>query len=80
MDWYIKYRTTIWGVIWFFAGIVSGNSDRLYNNLSTPPPPNVQIRILEERVNDLEKRTLRLETDKNMKMPYWSGVIADNIG
>lgn len=52
LAWYVKYRTTIWGVIWFVVGLVGGNVDRLQENL---PNPGGDIQALEVRVEKLEQ-------------------------
>ncbi len=33
--WYMKWRTTIWGAIWFAVGLFGGNADRIKENIPT---------------------------------------------
>lgn len=65
--WYVKHRTKIWGAIWFIAGLVGGNTDRLYSELSKPLSTDSRIETLNEDLEILEGRVLQLELDKGYK-------------
>lgn len=65
--WYTKHRTKIWGTVWFIAGLVGGNTDRLYSELSKPLSTDSRIETLNEDLEILEGRVLQLELDKGYK-------------
>lgn len=74
--WYTKHRTKIWGTIWFIAGLLGGNTDRLYSELSKPLSSDNKIEAIEADLHRLENRVLQLEMGENsQKMPLWSGSI-----
>ena len=50
-NFYIKHRTKIWGIIWFFIGSLGANSDRIMSYVV----PTERLKKIEERVDKLEK-------------------------
>lgn len=49
--WYVKYRTTIWGIVWFLVGLFGGNVDRAKDYVPTLKYSDKQV---EQKVEELE--------------------------
>jgi len=50
--WYVRYRTTIWGVVWFVVGVFGGNVDRIVEKI---PTLKYQQQTIEKNSKELQK-------------------------
>ena len=63
--WYLKYRTTIWGVVWFCVGLFGGNVDRAQEYIPTLKYSTPEIQQKLNEYNELleKARNLKKEID-----------------
>lgn len=64
--WYIRYRTTIWGIVWFIVGVFGGNVDRIVEKIPTLQYQQQEIQKNNEELQKKIDKTL----DKNCFAQY----------
>ncbi len=61
--WYLRWRTTIWGVVWFAAGIFGGNADRIKDYVPTLKYSNEEIQQATDEYNELKQKLLKAKEE-----------------
>ena len=63
VKWYIKYRTTIWGVVWFCVGLFGGNVDRMKDKIPTLQYSNQEVQQKLEEYNLLKENLIKTKEE-----------------
>jgi hypothetical protein len=63
VSWYMKWRTTIWGAVWFVVGLCGGNADRIQDYVPTLQYQQTETQLKTKEYNDLLAKLKQIKSE-----------------